>query len=80
MIKELHIHLPIEELTPSFVTDFVEQVKAKSNKKANIILRLTVADRVGGASLNMYSKRYKIILEQDFIDYLDRNRLKYTLS
>ena len=80
MIKELHIHLPIEELTQSFVTDFVEQVRSKSNKKANIILRLTIADRAGGASLNMYSKRYKIILEQDFIDYLDRNRLKYTLS
>ncbi len=80
MIKELHIHLPIEELTPTFVTDFVEQVRAKSNKKANIILRLTISDRAGGASLNMYSKRYKIILEQDFIDYLDKNRLKYTLS
>jgi DNA polymerase-3 subunit alpha len=80
MIKELHVHLPIEELTQSFVTDFAEKVKSKSNKKANIILRMTLSDRAGGTSLNMYSKRYKIILEQDFIDYLDRSGLKYTLS
>ncbi len=80
MIKELHVHLPIEELTQSFVTDFAEKVKSKSNKKANIILRMTLSDRTGGTSLNMYSKRYKIILEQDFIDYLDRSGLKYTLS
>ena len=80
MIKELHVHLPIEELTHSFVTDFVEKVKSKSNKKANIILRMTLSDRTKGTSLNMYSKRYKIILEQDFIDYLDRSGLKYTLS
>ena len=80
MIKELHVHLPIEELTQSFVTDFAEKVKSKSNKKANIILRMTLSDRTGGTSLNMYSKRYKIILEQDFIDYLDRSGLKYSLS
>ncbi len=80
MIKELHVHIPIEELTESFVTDFAERVRAKSNKKANIILRTTIADKSAGTSLNMYSKRYKIMLESDFVDYLDRSGLKYTLS
>jgi DNA polymerase-3 subunit alpha len=80
MIKELHINIPIEELTPTFVTDFAERVRANSKKKSNVILRMTITDRSGGTTLNMYSKRYKITLEQDLIDYLDRNEMKYTLS
>jgi DNA polymerase-3 subunit alpha len=80
MIKELHINIPIEELTPTFVTDFADRVRANSKKKSNVILRMTITDRSGGTTLNMYSKRYKITLEQDLIDYLDRNEMKYTLS
>ena len=80
MIKELHINIPIEELTPTFVTDFADRVRANSKKKSNVILRMTITDRAGGTTLNMYSKRYKITLEQDLIDYLDRNEMKYTLS
>jgi DNA polymerase-3 subunit alpha len=80
MIKELHVNIPIEELTPTFVTDFADRVRANSKKKSNVILRMTITDRSGGTTLNMYSKRYKITLEQDLIDYLDRNEMKYTLS
>ena len=80
MIKELHVHIPIDELTPTFVTEFSDRIRGNSKKKSNVILRMTITDRAGGATLNMYSKRYKITLEQDLIDYLDRNDLKYTLS
>ncbi len=80
MIKELHLSVPIDELTPTFVTDFAERVRANSKKKSNVILRMTITDRAGGTSLNMYSKRYKITLEQELVDYLDRNGMKYTLS
>ncbi len=79
MIKELHVHIPVDELTQSFVTDFADRIRANSKKKSNVILRMTITDRAGGTTLNMYSKRYKITLEQELIDYMERNDLKYTL-
>ncbi len=79
MIKELHLSIPVDELTPTFVTDFADKIRANSKKKSNVILRMTITDRAGGTTLNMYSKRYKITLEQDIIDYMERNNLKYTL-
>ena len=79
MIKELHLSIPVDELTPTFVTDFADRIRANSKKKSNVILRMTITDRAGGTTLNMYSKRYKITLEQDIIDYMERNNLKYTL-
>jgi len=79
MIKELHLSIPVDEVTPTFVTDFADRIRANSKKKSNVILRMTITDRAGGTTLNMYSKRYKITLEQDIIDYMERNNLKYTL-
>ena len=77
MIKELHIHLPIEELTQSFVLEFSNVVQAN---KGNIILRTTILDRAEGTSLNLYSKRYKVELTPDLVSFLDKNELKYSLS
>ena len=77
MIKELHIHLPIEELTQSFVSEFSNVVQAN---KGNIILRTTILDRADGTSLNLYSKRYKVELTPDLVSFLDKNELKYSLS
>ncbi len=77
MIKEIHVNIPIEELTEAFITDFAENIR---QNKGNTILRATVCDRNEGVNLNMYSKRYKVALTPQLVEYLDGNELKYTLS
>lgn len=77
MIKEIHITIPIEELTKSFIDDFADNIR---HNKGNTILRTTICDHTEGVNLNLYSKRYKVALTPQLMDYLDTNELKYTLS
>ena len=77
MIKEIHISIPIEELTKSFIDDFAENIR---HNKGNTIVRTTIYDPAQGVNLNLYSKRYKVALTPQLMDYLDTNELKYTLS
>ena len=77
MIKELHIVIPIEEITESFISEFYNNVK---ENKGNTVLRITVTNRDEGVNLNLFSKRYKVALTSDFVTYLDSNEFKYSLS
>jgi len=77
MIKEVHVVIPIEEITESFIADLGDNVK---NNKGNTVLRITVTSREDGVNLNLFSKRYKVALTSDFVAYLDSNEFKYSLS
>jgi DNA polymerase-3 subunit alpha len=77
LIKELHIVLPVEELTSSFAQEFSQMVQSN---KGNTVLRLSLVNRAEGVTLNMFSKRYKVAMTADLVDYLDKNELKFTLS
>ena len=77
MIKELHLVIPVEEITDSFVAQFTDTVKAN---KGTTLLRLTVSSRQDGVNVNLFSKRYKVALTSELVDYLDTNEFKYTLS
>ena len=77
LIKEVHVTLPIEEITPTFVEEFSTHVR---KSKGKTLLRLTVTDRSVATSLNLYSKRYRVELTQNFTDYLDQNEIKYSVS
>ena len=77
MIKELHVFLTVDDLTPTFIADFAAEVQ---RSKGNAILRTTIRDREAGTVLGLYSKRYKVELSKELIGYLDRNEIKYTLS
>ena len=77
MIKELHIILPTEELTPTFTQEFSQMMLANKGKT---LLRLSLVNRAEGVTLNMYSKRYKVSMTSALVDFLDRNELKFTLS
>ncbi|MBR2629224.1 MAG: DNA polymerase III subunit alpha, partial [Alistipes sp.] len=77
LIKELHIVVPVEELTSSFTQEFSQMVQSN---KGNTVLRLSLVNRAEGVTLNMFSKRYKVAMTADLVDYLDKNELKFTLS
>ena len=48
MIKEIHISIPIEELTKSFIDDFAENIR---HNKGNTIVRTTIYDPAQGVNL-----------------------------
>ena len=88
MIKEVHLTIPVEELTASFVQEFSEKIisaqgkrrKSEQKEKSFATLRMAVVDRKMGVTLNMYSRKYKVELTRDLVDYFDSQELKYTLS
>ena len=76
MIKELTVQMPVEELTDRFIEDFTTLVK---KNKGNTTLRMLLYDREGVA-LRMFSKRYRIDVSQEIVDYLNEQELKFTIS
>ena len=77
MVKEIHVQIPVEDITERFVTEFFDKVK---KNKGKAVLRTTIADRNAGVNLNLYSRKYKVSLSSDLIDWLQDMDLKYTLS
>ena len=57
--------------------EFAKRVK---KNKGQAVLRMTVADRGIGVNLNLYSRKYKVALTGDLVDWLNEMELKYTLS
>ena len=89
MIKEVHVMVPIEEVTERFVQEFSSKILALNAKrrkgeeqkeKANATLRMSFVDRSLGVTLNMYSRKYKVALTSELADYLEEMELIYTLT
>jgi DNA polymerase-3 subunit alpha len=85
MIKEVHITVPIEDITERFVEEFSTKIIGTQsgrgkNSKGKAVLRLAVTDKALGVTLNMYSRKYKVELTNELIEYLEDMELKHTLS
>ena len=76
-IKELHIKLPLEEVTESLTANLTTAVKKNKGKTA---LHINVYDGPASVVLNMYSRKYRVDLTTELIDFLDENEIKYTIS
>ena len=77
MIKELHLTLRSEEITEGFIEDLLNVVKSNKGK---VILRTTIIDEDGITVLKLFSKRFKVALTAELVEFLDSRDLKYTLS
>lgn len=76
-IREIVITLPLSAIDATLIKELSGMVK-KSKGKAT--LRLTVIDEVEGVTLRHLSRKYQVSVTNEFIDYLNRNQLKYTIS
>jgi hypothetical protein len=54
--------------------------KGDAKEKSFAVLRTAVVDRELGVTLNMYSRKYKVELTSELVDYMEDMGLKYTLS
>ena len=77
MIKELHIMLPVEEITESFIQQLGEAVRQSSGKA---VLYINLFDKDEQVALNMYSRKYHIEITSELTDFLNEREIKYTVS
>ena len=77
MIKEMHVLLPVEDVTPTLVRELTEKVK---EAKGETLFRISVIDREAHVSLSLFSKSHKVSLTQSLVSYLDDNEIKYSIA
>ena len=77
MIKELHVWLPVEELTERFIKEFTEVVK---HAKGNTLLRIQLYDAAAQVQVRLFSKSHRVELTEKLVNYLEEQELKYTIS
>ena len=76
-IKEMHITVPVEEVSESAIADLSAMV-GRSGGKA--VLYINLYDKDEQVALNMYSRKYHIDVTPEFTDFLDERGWKYTIS
>ncbi len=77
MIRQLHLQLPVGELTDTLIRELAAQVKAS---KGDTLLRIHLYDPETNVSLRLFSKRYRIEVSQTFVDFLEQNELKFSIT
>jgi DNA polymerase-3 subunit alpha len=76
-IKELSVTLPLSIIDADFVKSLSAAIK-KSKGKAT--LRITVVDDADNVMLRHFSRKFQVGITNELIDYLNSNKLKYTIS
>ena len=77
MIKEMHVQLPVQEVTQELIRDLSERVR---EARGETLFRVNVYDRDAHVSLSLFSKSYKVSLTQSLVGYLEDNDIKYSIA
>ena len=63
--------LPIENITPEFISEFSKILKTSKGK---IILNLELEDKKNNSEINVYSRNHQINLSDEVVEYLENNK------
>ncbi|MDO5497515.1 MAG: DNA polymerase III subunit alpha, partial [Alistipes sp.] len=77
LIKDIHIALDLEDITDNTIAELAKAIK---ENKGSTVVRLNIVSRHDGVAINAYSRKYKVALTSELIDYLEQNNIKFTLS
>ena len=75
-IREVHVQIGVGEITQELI-DRMSRVVRKA--RGNAVLRLNVCDRQEQVSVNLFSKRHKVRLTQELVDFFEDSNMKYTI-
>ncbi len=75
-IKEMHVQLPVEEVTRALIDELAARVR---ESKGQTVLRLNLYDRESQVSLNLFSKSYKVGITRELVSYLDDHSIRYSI-
>ena len=76
-IKTFTINIPIHKLTENFRKGFVKELKRNKGHK---MLSLKILDYEKQIAADFFSKKLKIDVNNDLLDYLDHNNLDYSVE
>ncbi len=77
LIKDIHIAIDLEDITDNTIAELAKAIK---ENKGSTVVRLNIVSRHDGVAINAYSRKYKVALTSELIDYLEQNNIKFTLS
>ena len=75
-IKEMHIQLPVEEVTRTLIDKLTARVR---ESKGQTVLRLNLYDRESQVSLSLFSKSYRVGITPELVSYLDDQNIRYSI-
>ena len=73
-IKEFSINIPVKKITKEFRKELVKQLKENSGKK---VLNIKIIDFENQMAVEFFSKKYRIDVNSQFIDFLDHHNIEY---
>lgn len=76
-VKEFSINIPVKKINKVFRKELVKQLKQNSGKK---MLTLKVLDYENQISVEFFSKKYKIDINNQFIDFLEHHNIDYNVN
>lgn len=81
LYKNITIQLKLEQISPEFIKDFNTQLKKAGKGKTRLIIRFSTDDEQDrDLKFDMISKKYKIFVSNDFIEYLNENDIHFNIS
>jgi len=79
-LKSIILNIPVSEITPSFAEEMLDVVK---NNIGNIELRLRFLgkdENNDNVSMDMFSRKCKIGITKDFLDFVKNNGIMYSVN
>ena len=75
--KSFTINLPVTKVDKEFRKELLKTIKSNKGKKALSIKALDYQNQI---SVEFFSRKYKIDVNQDLIDFLEHHNLEYSLE
>ncbi|HQB22760.1 MAG TPA: DNA polymerase III subunit alpha, partial [Bacteroidales bacterium] len=69
--KELSLRIPVENVTPEFVSEFLKILKSSKGK---VTLSLSLEDKKNKSEVTVFSRNHQIKLSDKLIEYLESNK------
>lgn len=77
VVKCVTMSVPVNHITPVFVD---ELRNIADNNKGKVELRVKLIDPEDNISLELFSRKYKVALSEDFISYIENGNFKYSIN
>lgn len=75
-IREMHLQLPIDELTRELVDELAHRVKSSSGSTT---LHVSVHEPTSRVALPMFSRRHRVTLTPALVDFIEQQGIQYTI-
>ena len=76
-VREIKFYLPTETVTREFIDELVEVAKVSKGKAQ---LKFSLQDLKEEVVVSAYSRKYRVALTKEIVEFIDKHNLKYTIT